>query len=414
MTTKTAPEILRVSAQAKTWEQEINKRVVERQREARGLVIASLARAHHLQLGPPGTAKSYLVTTGLSLIDGAKTMEVLLHGYSVMEDLYGPISLKGLDEDRYFRKTDTYVPWADFVFADEVFKANPTLLNTNLWAFNERKFRNDGKVEDIPLVSAFFASNEGPEDASLQAFDDRIHLRYVVGPIREPAARITMFRMRLERQGRPAPVMTIDELREAHALVASVEIPDVVLENLNNLQEDLAREQIRPTDRKFNDALVVIQATALYNGRSKATIDDMRMLRDMFWSNPKDRPTVAEKVQEMASPIDKDAQVLANDIEALAAQVEEIIAIEQKAIRIRRSVQLHNKLEEANTELAELRARAKAEGTESEIVDEARRRLHSLTKRLLQKGFRVNKSAAELDPETLANLIKEMREEEDA
>ena len=340
-------------------------------------------------------------------------MEILLHGYSVMEDMYGPISLKALDEDRYARKTETYVPWADFVFADEVFKANPTMLNTNLWAFNERKFRNDGEVFRIPLISAFFASNEGPDEAILQAFDDRIHLRYVVGPIREPANRLTMFRMKLAAQEAPEPVLTIDDIRAAHQEVATVAIPDMVLESLNTLQEELNRVQIRPTDRKFNDALSVIRATAFYNGRTKATVDDMKLLRDMLWRDDKDRPIVAEKVTELANPIDKEALKLQQGVEELASQVEDIIAIEQKAIRVRRGVQLHNKMEEANQELMGLRNRAKAEGVESEVVEETRKRLHSLTKRLLTRGFKVDKPLGELDQASLMGLIKDTKEESD-
>lgn len=411
---RASAEVADLSSKFQAWEAGINEWVVERHREAKGVVIAALARAHHLQLGQPGTAKSYLVTTALSLIEGAKTMEVQLHGYSLMEDLYGPVSLKAMEEDRYLRKYETYLPWAHFVFADEIFKANPTLLNSNLWAFNERKYRHDGQIIDIPLISGFFASNEGPEDPTLQAFDDRIHLRYMVAPIREPSARLQMFRLRLRRHAeeKPAPVLTIDDIHTAHEYVDAVEVPDAVLEALNSLQEELALEQIRPTDRKFNDALRIIQATAVYNGRMKAVVDDMKLLSHMLWTNEKDRPVVAEKVMELANPIDKEATKLASDIEGLASQVEEVIAIEQKAIRVRRGVQLHNKMNEAHNELMELRARAKAEGLESEVAEEARKRLHSLTRRLLKKGFKVGQAPGEITEETLAGIIKDLREED--
>lgn len=413
--TATKTGSLELSQKFHEWETGIQDRVVERNREAKGLVIATLARAHHLQLGPPGVAKTYLVKTAMKMVEGARYMEALLHGYCVMEDIYGPISLKALDEDRYLRKTATYLPESDFFFGDEIFKASPTLLNTNLWALNERMFRNDGQVITIPLISAFFASNEGPEDPILQAFDDRIHLRYMVGPIKEPQARLQMFKARLLRATEEAiqPMITMEDIHAAHKFVDQVVVPDEVLETLNNLQEELARVQIHPTDRKVGEALIIIQATAFYNGRSTATVGDMALLRDMFWNNPKDRPTVAEKVAELASPIDKDAQGLANDIEGLASQVEEIIAIEQKAIRVRRGVQLHNKMEEANAELNELRKRAKSEGVVSEVVEDTRKRLHSLTKRLLEKGFRVPGDAKSLDQATLLNMIKDLRDEEE-
>lgn len=413
MTTAKAKEVADLALKFQTWNTEIRKRVLERRVETQGLVIAALSKSHHLQLGPPGIGKSFLVTTGLSMIEGAKTMEILLHGYSQMEDMYGPISLKALKDDHNLRKTESYVPWADFVFADEVFKANPTLLQTNLWAFNERKFRNDGKVEPIPLISAFFASNEGPEDPTLQAFDDRIHLRFQVAPIREASTRLAMFRNKLANLEAPDPVLSIDDIRRAHEFVYEIEVPDFVLGALNDLFEELGKDQIVPTDRKMNDALGIIQATALYNGRATATVDDMSMLAHVFWTNEKDRPVVSEKVTDLANPIDKEATSLRNDIEALAREVEDIVVIEAKAVRIRRSVDQHDKLEEANSELLQLKARAKAEGVKSEVLQEAKARLHSVTERLLTKGFRYDKTASQLDKDELMRLIQESREARD-
>lgn len=376
-----------LSEKFQEWDSTIKKYVLERNKEARGIVIATLARAHHLQLGPPGTAKSYLVNTALKMVDGARTMSIQLHGYSLIEDMYGPISMTALKKDRYVRQTETYVPWADFVFADEVFKANPTLLNSNLLAFNERRFRNDGKMDGIPLISGFFASNEGPEDPTLQAFDDRIHLRYEVAPIREAATRLAMFRGRLNRQ-EPEPIITIEDVRRAHEFVDAVEIPDFVLETLNDLHDSLSQVQIVPTDRKLNDALKIIQATAFFNGRSRAVVDDMSMLSHMFWSNSKDIPTVAEKVYDLANPLDKKALSLRNEIEAIALKVEDVVAIQSKTQRVRKATDLHEKLEEANNELLALRKQADAEGTKSEVVEETKQRLNSVAKRLLVKGFR--------------------------
>jgi MoxR-like ATPase len=396
-----AGEIASLSGKFQSWESAITDLVVERRREARGVVIATLARAHHLQLGPPGTAKSFLVSTALAMVEGAKKMEVLLHGYSVMEDLYGPLSLKGLEEGRYYRQTETYVPWAHFVFADEVYKSNPTLLNTNLWAFNERKFRNDGAIEDIPLISAFFASNEGPEDPALQAFDDRIHLRYEVGPIREASARLRMLSKRTEgRRVEVDPVISIDDITRAHQFVDQVAVPTSVLEALNGLFEELSQEKIRPTDRKMGDCIDIIKATAFYNGNLEATLADMGMLRDVLWTNSKDRPIVAEKVTGLANPIDKEALILISNLEDLAKEVEEIITIDQRAIRTRRATQVHAKLVDADDEIREMRARAEAEGG-SELLDDARRHLKSMSQRLLSKGFRVPDKKKELtDGET--------------
>lgn len=378
-----------ISKTLRYWEERINERVVERTREVRGFILAATAGVHMLQLGPPGTSKTYMVVTGLDLIEGAKVMKAQLHGFSMMEDLYGPLSLKLLDQDRYVRKTDMYLPWADFFMGDEIFKANPTILQANLWLLNERKFRNDGQILDVPLISAYFMSNEGPQDETLAAFDDRIHLRYEVGPIREPSNRMVMLQMRLLKDAeapRP-PAITLDQIKAANEMVRKVEVPVKVLNALNDLHSELAAVQVRPTDRKFNDTLDVIRATAVYNGRMTAMIEDMKYLDAMLWNDPRDRVKVTDKIQDLGNPLEKDAQKLANAIEVLAKDVEEVIAIEGETLRIRRGVQLNAKIQEASGELVNLRRKAKSEGLESDVLDEARRRLKSSAERLLEKGL---------------------------
>jgi MoxR domain in the MoxR-vWA-beta-propeller ternary systems len=68
----------------------------------------------------------------------------LLTKFSTPEELFGPISLKALEQDRYARVVTDKLPEAQFAFVDEVFKANSSILNSLLAAMNERVFHNDG------------------------------------------------------------------------------------------------------------------------------------------------------------------------------------------------------------------------------------------------------------------------------
>ena len=109
-----------------------------------GALCAVLAGEHVLLLGPPGTAKSALVRA-IAQAFGGTYFERLLTKFSTPEELFGPISLKALEQDRFARVVTGKLPEAEFAFVDEIFKANSAILNSLLTLVNERVFHNDGK-----------------------------------------------------------------------------------------------------------------------------------------------------------------------------------------------------------------------------------------------------------------------------
>lgn len=88
----------------------------------------------------------------------------MLNKTSDPSEVFGPFSVKAMENDKFLRITTGKLPEAHIAFMDEVFKSNAPTLNALLTIMNEHIFYNDGKPQPVPLISMFGASNEPPED----------------------------------------------------------------------------------------------------------------------------------------------------------------------------------------------------------------------------------------------------------
>jgi MoxR-like ATPase len=167
-------------------ERELAVSLIERDEIIRASLVALLARQHLVVLGPPGTAKSALVTSLAERIGpqngtGLRSFAYLMTRFTTPEELFGPVSVAGLKRDEYRRITAGKLVEAELVFLDEIFKASSAILNALLKIANERVFHNGSQETQAPLISLFGASNEMPQGNELEALWDRFLLRFRVG-----------------------------------------------------------------------------------------------------------------------------------------------------------------------------------------------------------------------------------------
>lgn len=314
--------------------------LVQRHREVEGLLVALLAREHVLLLGPPGTAKSYAVELLASAVDGAAYFYWLMSRFTVPEEMFGPFSLSGLKSDRFERITTGKLPEASLAFLDECFKANSSILNALLALMNERKFNNGFGAEDCPLETMVGASNELPESKELDALFDRFMLRYWTAYISDRGDVKTM--LTLNGAGVQNRI-TVDELHEAQAQAAQVDVSDAMLEVLLDVKDAVEKAGWVVSDRRWRKCLAILKAAAYLNGRDAVNEDDMLILADVLWKEPKDRPELLRVVTKAANPL------LSATTEILDAAREVFNAIPFKdEVSEERSAQVFQQVVEAN------------------------------------------------------------------
>jgi MoxR-like ATPase len=251
--------------------------LVERRPAVRLALLAALAGEHTLLVGPPGTAKSLLARRlHLAFAEGAY-FERLLTRYTVPEELFGPLSIRALEEDRYERQTAGFLPQASIAFVDEVFKANSAILNALLTLLNEREFDNGPRREPCPLVSVIGATNAVPEDEVGEAFFDRFLVRIPVEPVSAAG-----FRTLLAAEER-APAHLAGAVREAEreALARAargVDVGDEVAGLLAEARGRLAGEGLYVSDRRWVKITALLRVAAAAEGRARVAAWDLWLL----------------------------------------------------------------------------------------------------------------------------------------
>ncbi|PIC56951.1 ATPase [Sporosarcina sp. P12(2017)] len=301
----------------------LNAKFFERKDEVEGILVALLSRQHMLMIGPAGTAKSALSVELAKIVQGTNYFQWLLTRFSTPEEVFGPLSLKDLEQGVYKRNTATKMPEANLVFLDEIFKANSAILNSLLTLINERLFYNNGTPVKVPLMSVIGASNEYPEEGEgLEALFDRFLLRFELDYIADETNFVSM--MKGTGQNFVMPSMTMDELVQLQFFTDMVTIPDEVYDTLSKIRNELRDEGIRPSDRRFKQSLSVLQAKALINQRQVVKVDDIVILENALWETVDQKDNVSLIVRSHAQ------DVVTQKLDRVQEEASEIYSLIQK------------------------------------------------------------------------------------
>jgi len=346
-----------------------------------------LSGFHVALIGPPGTAKSMLIEDLTTTFDG-EVFKYLFTKYTTPEEIFGPVDLQALKEGRYERVTRGKLPEAQFVFADEIFKANSANLNTLLTAMNEREFDNGRGRQKIPLITLIGASNELPEGDELNALFDRFHFRKVVEYIREPTHFVSM--LQYDPEDTVLPTLTFEELEEAQAEVMAIAIPEETTETIYNIRSDLALEGIIPSDRRFRQSVVALKAFAWLNERDTASDSDFTILQHMFWASPQEVKPVSRVILTHTNPIELEAQEVMDMIDEIAIKLASAVKKaksnpEEQQNLAKQGIEWFTRTKTFGEQLKLLKAKAEKQNRDIPKIQQARNRLVEVARAIGQQ-----------------------------
>ena len=309
--------------------EELNSMFVEREEVIDCLLCSLISQQPALLLGNPGTAKSQMVQELCSRIENGRYFNYMLNKTTDPSELFGPFSIKGMENDEFKRITTGRLPEAHVAFIDECYKSNSSCLNMLLTLMNEKIYYNNGKAVKSDLITLIGASNEGPEDSSLDALHDRFIFRINVEYIKDVGNRNKMYNNFINtRKGFSSlaskTTITLDEIKLLNEKSKTAKVDKQVVDTFIRLISSLDREGIHMSDRRQNECFKILQSVAVMNGRDFVTLDDFNYLTNAIWTNESDVEIIRTQINKIVNPYNEKYDKCLIEFKDLKAHIEEL------------------------------------------------------------------------------------------
>lgn len=315
---------------------ELNALYVERDELIKLMMLSIVTGTNLLMLGPPGTGKSAITYELCSRVENGNYFQWMLNKTSDPSEILGPFSVKEMENDKFMRITTGKLPEAHIAFLDEIFKSNAPTLNALLTIMNEHIFYNDGKPQPIPLISMIGASNEPPEDESLNAMYDRFIFRMNVQYVKDAANKKRMHNNYIDnRAGLLGLVgkttITLDELLVLQNETKNITVSKDIVNKFIRLISDLERQAIHVSDRRQNECFKVMQGSAVLRGAKTVSLDDFRSLVYVLWEKEEHIPIIESAILKMVNPYDDKFKELKDNFMQVKLDIDGITDATQKS-----------------------------------------------------------------------------------
>jgi MoxR-like ATPase len=252
-----------------------------------------LAGGHGLLIGVPGLAKTKLVET-LGIVVGLDALRVQFTPDLMPSDILGSeVMEEGADGKRVFRFIRGPI-FAQLLMADEINRASPRTQSALLQAMQEHHVTVAGQRHDLPSPFHVLATQNPLEQEGAyplpEAQLDRFLLQIDVGYPDRAAERRILIETTGDREAKPRPVMSAEDLLAAQRIVRRAPIGDRIVEAILDLVRAARPGEGDPEltkgigwgpgPRAAQALMLAARARALVDGRLSPSLEDIAALAE--------------------------------------------------------------------------------------------------------------------------------------
>jgi MoxR-like ATPase len=327
----------------------LSKGLYEREDSIALALLSAIAGESIFLLGPPGVGKSLIARRLKHAFRDGTSFEYLMSKFSTPDEIFGPVSIKKLkEEDVYSRITDRYLPSANIVFLDEIWKAGPAIQNALLTILNEKIYRNGNEDMQVNIQGIITASNElPPKGSSLAPIWDRFLVRLELGNIKRFGNFLDMItdtKDVYEDDLSDDTKLTMETIATWSQNIDAITLPPEVLNTIQvvKVKLDDYNKRLAGTglpivvhDRRWKKIVRLLRTSAYLNGRSTVDLMDCFLMQHCLWSDPEQRASLLEIITET---IKQHGYTMAVNLTMVKQEVRDFESDVDKEIHIRHEV----------------------------------------------------------------------------
>lgn len=382
-------EAVALAAQIKGISLNVLAKHIQREEIVQATWLALVSGRPVFFLGPPGVDKTGTVQALAGRIEGAVFYDALMPTVvSVEQLLVESTSIEEAaapDGGKQIRTRDLLgrAATAHLVFADEIWKAEPRVLQTLIDLSKGDGVRHEGTLVKTPLLAFLAASNELPDpEGNLGAVWSRMTIRVAVDPL-DRAGKTRLVRARLNRDRATSvsasvqlTLADVEILRQARPFV---EVPDEIIDTTLDIIQELVDDKSADfawawaDDRRFGRLFDVMQANALLAGRTLVTKADLAVLEWLLWDTPEHIPVVKAEL----APYCRTPLIVARELLDTLLAPSGVVEAVRKGNRAK-GVQSITQCESALAELGHLKGEAMSDAAMTAEIEDLLQQVNSV------------------------------------